>query len=287
MRLVLHDSPDPAIRARLFAAIDAFNDASTGRLEPAGHLAIVLRDAAGAIEGGLVGISYYDWMIVEMLLVPEGLRGHGLGTRLMRAAEAVAVRRGCKGVWLDTASEAAEAFYRRIGYRGFAALADHPRGNARYFMSKSDLRAGETGGLEVHEAVHREAAAVIGRGLGAVADGLFGPDPGRATLAIVAEDGVEKGGLWMVARRGWMFLDLFILDPEARRGGTGGAILAMAEREARRLGCVGVWLDTYGFQAPGFYARHGYRQFGELAEYPAPWGRHFMMKRFERDQGEA
>ena len=37
----------------------------------------------GAIEGGLVGVSYYDWLIVEMLFVPTALRGHGIGTQLM------------------------------------------------------------------------------------------------------------------------------------------------------------------------------------------------------------
>lgn len=64
MRLTLDPTPDPVIRAALFAAIDAYNDAASGRLEPAGHLSIVLRDGAGAVEGGLVGISYYDWLIV-------------------------------------------------------------------------------------------------------------------------------------------------------------------------------------------------------------------------------
>ena len=254
MRLMLHDAPDPAIRAALMARIDRYNDDASLRREPERRLSIVLRDAAGVVEGGLVGVSYYDWLIVEMLFVPEGLRGHGMGTRLMRAAEAVAAARGCVGVWVDTGSPDARAFYLRLGYEVFATLPDQPRGHARWWLRRVGPRAGELVGLEVHEARDAAATAVIGQGLNVVADTLFGRDAGRATLAVTAEDaaGQAQGGLWMLVRRDWLFLDLFILAEGARRGGVGKRILAMAEDVARARGCVGVWLDSFGFQAPGF-----------------------------------
>ena len=281
MNLTLHTAPDPAIRARLLAMIDGYNDDATGRPEPARHLSIVLRDGAGVIEGGLIGISYYDWLIVEMLFVPPGLRGHGMGTQLMRAAEGVAAERGCKGVWLDTASADAKQFYLRLGYQEFATLPDHPTGHARSFMSRMAPRPGGTGALEIHAARDAQAVAVIGRALDAVGDALFGIDTSRATLAIQPEDGAgqAQGGLWMLVRRDWLFLDLFILAPEARRSGTGARILTMAEDAARARGCTGVWLDTFEFQAPGFYRRQGYAPIGTLPDYPAPHGRHFFAKR--------
>ena len=278
MRLTLHRTPGAEIRDALLVRLDRFNDEATGRAEPVRHLSIVLRNGAGAVEGGLVGISYYDWLIVEMLFVPPGLRGHGLGTRLMRAAEAVAVRRGCRGVWLDTASPAARAFYVRLGYAVFATLPDHPRGHARWWMARTPPRDGEAGGLEIMAARDPAVVGMIGRALNAEADTLFGPDTTRADLAITAEDaaGANQGGLWMLVRRGWLFLDMLVLAPGARRGGTGRRILTMAEDEARARGCAGVWLDTFGFQAPEFYRRQGYRAFGALADYPAPHGRHWF-----------
>ena len=288
MILTLHTAPDPAIRARLFAMLDhGYNDEASLRPEPVRHLTIPLRDATGAIEGGLVGISYYDWLIVEMLFVPQPLRGHGLGTQLMRAAEAVAAARGCKGVWLDTGSPDAHQFYLRLGYQAFATLPDHPRGHTKHFLARMAPRAGSTGALEIQEARDPQAVAVIGRELNAVADGLFGPETNRATLAITAEDeaGQSLGGLWMVVRRDWLFLDLFILAPEARRGGTGARILAMAEAAARARGCRGVWLDTFGFQAPGFYRRLGFAPIGTLPDYPAPHGRHFFAKGLAAQDG--
>lgn len=279
MRLTLHPAPDPAIRARLIAMIETFNDAASGRPEPERRLTIPLHDAAGVVEGGLVGISYYDWLLVEMLFVPASRRGQGLGTRLMHAAEAVAAARGCTGVWLDTGSPEAWQFYQRLGYRDFATLPDHPTGYPRHYMARRAPRAGSLAGLAILEGRDPLAAGVIGRGLTEVADALYGPETDREALAITAEDG-DLGGLWMIARRGWLFLDLFVLAPEARRGGTGARILAMAEDAARARGCRGVYLDTHGFQAPGFYRRQGYAVFGELPDHPIGHTRVFLRKVF-------
>jgi hypothetical protein len=54
----------------------------------------------------------------------------------MRAAEAVAIERGCIGVWLDTFAFQARPFYERLGYSVFGELRDHPRNSARYFLMK-------------------------------------------------------------------------------------------------------------------------------------------------------
>jgi GNAT superfamily N-acetyltransferase len=43
-----------------------------------------------------------------------------------------------------------------------------------------------------------------------------------------------------------------------RNQGTGGQLLATFEREAIRRGCRLVYLDTFSFQAPAFYAARGY-----------------------------
>lgn len=199
MDLTLLHAPDPAIRARLDVAIDVFNDAATGRTEPARHLTIALRDAAGAVEGGLVGISYYDWLLVQMLFVPQA-------------------RRGCRGVWLDTGSPAARGFYERLGYSVFATLNDYPRGHTKWFHARLAPRDGDTAGLEIIEARDPAVARVVGAALTAVADDLFGAETGRESMAVLPEQG---GGLWMVARRDWLFLDLFVLPAEAPSAGAG------------------------------------------------------------------
>jgi len=90
-------------------------------------------------------------------------------------------------------------------------------------------------------------------------------------LAVTAHDpdtGKLAGGLLGRTSMGLFFLDLFYL-PEALRGsGTGSAMLRMAEVEAGRRGCVAATLVTANFQAPEFYARHGWEVFGRIPSAP-------------------
>jgi GNAT superfamily N-acetyltransferase len=41
----------------------------------------------------------------------------------------------------------------------------------------------------------------------------------------------------------------------------GKALMAQAENIARANGCIGLWLDTYEFQARGFYEKLGFEVF--------------------------
>ena len=44
-------------------------------------------------------------------------------------------------------------------------------------------------------------------------------------------------------------------------------------------GCVGARLDTFEFQAPGFYEKLGYTRFGRIDDHPRGYSRFFMQKR--------
>jgi hypothetical protein len=41
----------------------------------------------------------------------------------------------------------------------------------------------------------------------------------------------------------------------------------------------GIWLDTFSFQAPEFYKRLGYSEFGRIDGYPENEARLFFVKR--------
>lgn len=75
-------------------------------------------------------------MHVDLLAVPESLRGQDVGTALMQRAEAMARERGCVGAWLDTFAFQARGFYEKLGYNVFGEIPDHPVGSARYFLRK-------------------------------------------------------------------------------------------------------------------------------------------------------
>ncbi len=54
-----------------------------------------------------------------------------------------------------------------------------------------------------------------------------------------------------------------------------------AEQVAISEGCLGIWLDTFEFQAAGFYQKLGFSQFGVIEDHPRGQSRLFFKKRFE------
>jgi GNAT superfamily N-acetyltransferase len=133
--------------------------------------------------------------------------------------------------------------------------------------------------LKVTDTPDASARETIAAGLGDFNTSQAGPGDWRA-LAVLIEDesGATVGGLWGKTSYGWLFTELLFV-PEAQRGnGLGGRILAGAEAEARRRGCRGAWLDTFEFQARGFYERQGYAVFGQLDDYPPGFARYFLKK---------
>lgn len=135
MQLHVVDEPTAEDRAAIAAPLLAYNR-QHGPAAQAQPLALLLKDDDGQAVGGLWGKTVYDWLYVELLAVPDALRGQGAGAALMQAAEAQARQRGCVGAWLDTFAFQARPFYEKLGYSVFGEIADHPRESARYFLMK-------------------------------------------------------------------------------------------------------------------------------------------------------
>ena len=79
---------------------------------------------------------------------------------------------------------------------------------------------------------------------------------------------------------GWLLVELLFVPVDLRGVGLGADLMQRAEKEAARRGCRGAWLDTFSFQARGFYERLGYSTFGVIDEYPSGHSLVFMLKRF-------
>ena len=56
--------------------------------------------------------------------------------------------------------------------------------------------------------------------------------------------------------------------------------MARGELISREQGCIGAWVDTFSFQARGFYEGLGYRLAGEINDHPRGGARYFPAKRF-------
>jgi ribosomal protein S18 acetylase RimI-like enzyme len=122
-----------------FAALNALlNEHNVGHVGPSQHAPLWLfaRDAAGKVQGGLRGQTYWSWCVVDVLAVAEPCRRQGVGSRLLTKAEEIARARNCIGIRLDTTSFQAPDFYRRHGYVEFGRIDDYPPGHSRIWFMK-------------------------------------------------------------------------------------------------------------------------------------------------------
>lgn len=133
--LSVTDVEDADNRKKIGAPLGEYNESRAGPSRYR-HLAVLLKDGAGSVVGGLWGNTAYDWLTIYLLAVPADLRGRGIGTEIMRLAEDEAARRGCHGIWLDTIEFQARGFYERLGYVCFGELPNYPAGFSKFFMRK-------------------------------------------------------------------------------------------------------------------------------------------------------
>lgn len=106
-----------------------------------------------------------------------------------------------------------------------------------------------------------------------------------AVLVCDPDTGAVLGGLTGRTSLGLAFIDLVYLPVPLRGRGYGARILEAAEVEARRRGCRAGVLYTITFQAPEFYARHGWEEFGRVECDPPGTARVFFRKTFTLADG--
>jgi len=94
-----------------------------------------------------------------------------------------------------------------------------------------------------------------------------GGPSGHRNIAVIVRDPDTReasSGIWGDILYGWLFIELLYVVESDRRHGLGSRLLTAVEDAAQEQGCAGVWLSSYAFQAPGFYEKNGYEEFGEL-----------------------
>jgi GNAT superfamily N-acetyltransferase len=101
----------------------------------------------------------------------------------------------------------------------------------------------------------------------------------RDVISVRGSRGRVLGGLILQSYWRESYIELLWLPDRARAKGHGSELLQEAERRARRRGSRLIHLNTYSFQAPGFYKKQGYRLFGSISGSPRGATRYFYVKR--------
>ncbi len=119
----------------------------------------------------------------------------------------------------------------------------------------------------------------IGGGISAYNAQQAGDDSSQPLCFVLrAADQTVVGGVIGETHYDWFYISLMWIKEELRGHGYGHRLLTLAEDQARERGAKHAYLDTFSFQAPGFYKKHGYEVYGELKDFPMGHQRYFLTK---------
>ena len=135
-RLTVTDAPSAEAVAAIESGLSRYNEEQAGYSDSRPLAVLVRAPDSEAVVGGILGRSSLGLCFIDLVFLPEALRGSGLGSAMMRQAEDEARRRRCRAVVLYTISFQAPEFYERLGYRCFGTIACDPPGTSRVFMTK-------------------------------------------------------------------------------------------------------------------------------------------------------
>lgn len=111
-------------------------------------------------------------------------------------------------------------------------------------------------------------------------DGECGIEWSDKPLAAFLRDKEDRliGGLRGITASNWLYIARVWVAKDMRGVGYGRSLMGVVEHEAVSRGCRYAHLETYSYQALGFYLKLGYTVFGTLEDYPGGHTKYFLRK---------
>lgn len=120
---------------------------------------------------------------------------------------------------------------------------------------------------------------IVGGGINEFNTQQAGPENSHMICYMLQnEEGASLGGIIAMVHWEWLYINLMWINDEFRGQGYGSQLMEVAEAEGIQHGAKHAYLDTFTFQAPGFYEKLGYSIVGELPDFPEGHTRFYMKK---------
>ncbi|WP_270180686.1 GNAT family N-acetyltransferase [Alkalihalobacillus sp. CinArs1] len=103
--------------------------------------------------------------------------------------------------------------------------------------------------------------------------------PLESVTFVSREEGELVGGITGTMFWRNLHIDFLWVKEEMRGSGLGRELLRKIETYAKENGCHLMLLDTFSFQAPGFYMNEGFEVCGEVKDHPKGYTLYYLMKR--------
>ena len=97
-------------------------------------------------------------------------------------------------------------------------------------------------------------------------------------LYVEDDSGQVMAGLVAETFGNWLEIEYLFVKEDLRGQGIGSQLLQQAESEAKKRNCRFAFVNTYQFQAPAFYQKHGYQEVFTMKDYPYTGQRHYYQK---------
>ncbi|WP_342554983.1 GNAT family N-acetyltransferase [Paenibacillus sp. FSL R7-0652] len=99
------------------------------------------------------------------------------------------------------------------------------------------------------------------------------------------ESGQIVAGVLSTLCWNWVELDILWVDAQERHKGYGTQLLQEVERLAREKNCDFIMLNTFSYQAPEFYRRHGYELMTVIDNAPTGHQHYYFKKDLTASEG--
>ncbi|WED22294.1 GNAT family N-acetyltransferase [Vibrio sp. JC009] len=135
--------------------------------------------------------------------------------------------------------------------------------------------------IEFIENPSQEIYKTIHQGLRAYNRQFLADKQEEVQIACVVKNSADEivGGLNGYIFTTSLFVEHLWLDEKHRGGQLGSKLMQTAESEAKSRGVTDIFLDTYSFQARGFYLKLGFTDVGKYTDYPSKGIEKFFLQK--------